>query len=124
EMTIGSESAQKSVEFNRPAPKLQKNTTATEGTIDAIRDAGGEFSTAYPDQVPSFVGIYDGDATLASTGSEIWIRQTDGSYRLDQEFETKMQVDKDTWRQETRSKIDAVNESVGSIAQYAPLEDI
>jgi len=126
EMTIGSIEAKKSPELKRPSPKLKKEIkfNPEEDTIDSIRETDAKFSNAWPDEVPSFAGIYNGDATLAATGSEIWIRQLDNSYIPDLDFNFQMNVDIKTWREETISKINTVIECIGFGASYAPLEDI
>lgn len=105
EMTIGSKEAAISPEFNRPAPKLLEIDGEAGGTIDSNRDKDKTYATAYPDQVAKYEGIYNGAATLASTGTEIWIQQQDDSYRLDRDYEKDLHVDKKTWRPEVLAKI-------------------
>ncbi len=128
EMTIGSKEAAMSPEFNRPAPKLLELDGESGGTIDSNREKEKTYATAYPDQaLPKYDGIYNPVATLASTGTEIWIQQQDGSFRLDKDYEKGLQVDKNTWRSGVLEKINTIQSAMNTAdkkaAYYPKLEE-
>lgn len=89
EMVMSRDSFEKSkaAGFKRPAPKL--------GQQDGLRVG------AFADEVVDFKGLYDPDAIAATTGSEIMIRQEDGSCIEDFDFRTQMREEHEAWRQKT-----------------------
>jgi hypothetical protein len=72
------------------------------------RNGDGTFSEQYPDDNSAFTALYDFDGMFTQTGAVGYVRQEDGSYAKDREYELHIKNESGHWRDKTRAILETV----------------
>lgn len=98
----------KELGFNRPEPHLGEKE--------------GRRNLAFPEELKEFEGLYDPDIIAGTTGSRILVRQENGGYALDSDFENQQKQTSEEWRNGAMEVLQYIDPE-GKLYKLSPLEN-